>query len=196
MEIETKSRTVNFPELPVALKDRDIVFAWADTYNHLRVEEFGFGKMVHKPTRINGWIVCDIENYHGTIHPKAQEILDQLRKDYPGLGFEVMLADDSQRQFLRAVKKIDDWCREAVKKTAKRVVTVMVAPFAISLALAVAVVLIPLVACAIGTVGLLYGASQAIGAFGIDPAVVIVLKDGTWIQLYEWWDEPSPSPSK
>lgn len=138
----------------------------------------GYGRMITEPLLKNGWYLVPLEKYAGIIPKLAIETVEQIKQS--GVEIEGVVV---------AYKENQPPAVETPSENIDEIVLNKVAEFGKSL-LPVAKEIGKVVITVAGAIGVVLGVILIVGLAGVclsnDPVLIVVLKDGTWVEVARW----------
>lgn len=135
----------------------------------------GYGRMITEPITKNGWHLFPLEHYEGSIPHLAIEIVEQMKQ--AGVEIEgVVIAcrvEEPQPQEKNAYEDVLVKVAEAGKAMTPVVKEVGKVVFKVAGAVCVAL-------------GVLLLIGLASVCFSNDPVLIVVLSDGSWVEVARW----------
>ncbi len=149
----------------------------------------GYGRMITKPIFKNGWYLVPQEQYDGIIPDLAIESVEQMRQ--AGVEIEgVVIACRMQEPPEQDEPEEDEY--ERLAKQAKQVGELVLNKMASAgkALLPVAKEVGKVVLTVAGAIGVFLGIVLIVGLAGAclsnDPVLIVVLKDGSWVEVMRW----------
>uniref|UniRef100_A0A7V3N605 Uncharacterized protein n=1 Tax=candidate division CPR3 bacterium TaxID=2268181 RepID=A0A7V3N605_UNCC3 len=156
----------------------------------------GYGKMITEPIFKNGWYIVPLEQYTNIIPKLAIESVEQIKQsgvEIEGFVIATRMNEPPTRppQDASNTDNLEELITKVEKEASRISEIVLVKAVEVGKAiLPVAKTVGKVILTVAGAIGVLLGIVLIIGLAGAclsnDPVLIVVLKDGTWVEVMRW----------